>query len=159
MTKELTPRSLRYFKRNLLKHLQNDIDHLKVRKSFVEASISDEDSECVNSQKLQTFRAERDEFQFKCFELLQSMEDNEQKSLVERQDNILDVEKYQDKILLQREFHYDIYKENHSDYCCLWFAGTGKWACLASSASSSWYFDTRIGKCGFKNDDFDDLFE
>jgi len=82
MTKELTPRSLRYFKRNLLKDMQNDIEHLKALKSFVEASISDEDSECVNSQKLQTFRAERDEFQLKCFELLQSMEDNEQKSIV-----------------------------------------------------------------------------
>jgi hypothetical protein len=156
MSIELTPRSQRLIKRNLIKQMQNDLEHLTDKKQIYESSIADEDSSLLSSQKFQTFRADRDDFQMKWFEHLQSLNVIGLESNNDKRQIINDSENYQDKVLEQRESHYQIYKEYHSDYCCIWFGGTGKWACLLPFKNTGGYIDRNIEKCGYRNEDFED---
>ena len=155
MSKEFTSRGLRLFIRNFIKQMHEDIKVLTDQKLLVEASILDQDFSILISQKEQEFRAERDAFQFKCFELLQSVELSTNESIEQETKKIIELNVFQDKILRQSESHYAMYKEYHTDYCCLWFGGTNKWACLLPNEKTGGYIDLNFEKCGYKKDDFD----
>lgn len=54
---------------------------------------------------------------------------------------------------LQDERMRDEHK--HTDYCILWFMGTGEWACKLSYEETYGEYCEDLGKCCYMNDSLD----
>lgn len=111
------------------------------------ASLVDEKPENL-SQKLQHFKANIDDMDFKHLRLMESLTPCLKTHLAEG-------EKFIKKCCESNDQHYERYDHLHSEYCRIWFRGTGKWGCLASIKETGGFLDKSSNHCGFRHQDLD----
>jgi hypothetical protein len=151
---QTSARSKRLTKRNILKAFQEEKYQLSRRIFLAEKSLLGEEPASM-SQKIQTLKSDFDDMLFKQYELLKSFVASETESLEQKNQLIRDIEASQDNILLRRESHFEKYNDLHTEYCHIWFLGTGRWACLLPASAHEGYIDQNLEKCGYINKFFD----
>lgn len=145
-----SPRALRLRKRNILKKIACECNEMSRLMFIEERHLNAENRESM-SQELQTIRSRYDEMLLKHFELIQTFDNFESES-----SKNIKLESFICSVASRREFHFERYNHLHTEYCQIWFLGTGSWACLLELSVLDGYIDKNFEKCGYKNELFDE---
>lgn len=66
------------------------------------------------------------------------------------------VREFLDQLMIYKQHQERIrFEDKHTNYCVMWFIGTGEWGCHLSYDETCGMFCEDLGKCGYLNESLD----